>query len=153
MERVRLLGGPSSEFSLCILGGLALIIMVEPSPGGVLRASLSSGLMLWVEGRTMVCVGVWIECIGEAVLALCLERVCLLGGSLCGHIRRVVLVLGRLAVGAGPGLTLCVRRRRRPVTSCLKRVLEGGCGAGTSCVGCLLLGRGFASLILEGLSA
>eukprot|EP00983_Pelagomonas_calceolata_P123286 1160991-Pelagomonas_calceolata.AAC.2 len=42
VERVRLLGGPSVGSSSCKPGRLAL--MVEASPGGVLRASLASGV-------------------------------------------------------------------------------------------------------------
>eukprot|EP00967_Tisochrysis_lutea_P139313 scaffold252966_cov15-Tisochrysis_lutea.AAC.1 len=37
------------------------------------------------------------------------------------RIRRVVLVLGGLAIGAGLGLTMGVCGTRRPVMSCLKR--------------------------------
>eukprot|EP00983_Pelagomonas_calceolata_P037112 1136200-Pelagomonas_calceolata.AAC.2 len=48
--------------------------MVGASPVGVLRASLASGLKFWVDGRTLACVGVWIECKGKAVLVLCLGR-------------------------------------------------------------------------------
>eukprot|EP00967_Tisochrysis_lutea_P042968 scaffold51772_cov17-Tisochrysis_lutea.AAC.1 len=73
--------------------------MVGASPVGVLRASLASGLKFWVDGRTLACVGVWIECKGKAVLVL-------------RYIRCVVLVLGGLAVG--PGLPVGVCGRRRP---------------------------------------
>eukprot|EP00983_Pelagomonas_calceolata_P065304 1148531-Pelagomonas_calceolata.AAC.2 len=64
--------------------------MVEVSLGGVLRASLSSGLTFWVEDRTLACVDVWIECIGEAVLALYLECVCSLDISLWGSVAPVI---------------------------------------------------------------
>eukprot|EP00983_Pelagomonas_calceolata_P019543 614946-Pelagomonas_calceolata.AAC.3 len=89
IEHVRLLGGPSSGVSFCIPGKLAL---VGASAGGALRASLASVLAFWAEGRTLTCVGAWIECIGEAVLALCLERVRLLGGSLWGSVAPVFII-------------------------------------------------------------
>eukprot|EP00983_Pelagomonas_calceolata_P020684 650224-Pelagomonas_calceolata.AAC.1 len=69
-----------------------------------------------MEGRTLACVDVWIEYVGEATFVLCLERVHLLGGLLWSSVAPVcvVLVLGGLAVGAGPGMTVVVRGRRRP---------------------------------------
>eukprot|EP00983_Pelagomonas_calceolata_P073621 1152197-Pelagomonas_calceolata.AAC.2 len=105
-ERLRLLGGPSLRFTLHIPGRLALV--VEQSPGGVWRVSLSSGLTFWVEGRTLACMGVWIECIGEAVHDLCLEHVRLLGGSLWGW----ALGWGRGGVGTllNPGVSACTIR-------------------------------------------
>eukprot|EP00983_Pelagomonas_calceolata_P050561 1142031-Pelagomonas_calceolata.AAC.2 len=104
-QRVRLLGGPPLGFSLCIPGRLALL--VEPSPGGMLRVSLTSGSTFWVEGRTLACVEVHRESYACSVSIAFpfLQRLAL---GLCSsrYNRCVVLVLGGLAIGAGPGLTV-----------------------------------------------
>eukprot|EP00967_Tisochrysis_lutea_P033859 scaffold40279_cov18-Tisochrysis_lutea.AAC.1 len=93
----------------------------------MLRASLTSGFTYWVEGRTLACWGYGlIECIGEVVLALCLERVHLLGGSLLGSVAPYEgKPVGGLAVGAGPGLAMGARGRRHLVSI--------NVGGGTKC--------------------
>eukprot|EP00983_Pelagomonas_calceolata_P066685 1149159-Pelagomonas_calceolata.AAC.3 len=90
--------------------------MVEAPPwrAGVLRVSLASGLIFWVEGRTLACVGMWVECTGKAKLALCLERVLLLGGSLWGFSAPVFVIFSVwgqtccVAVKALDWLVFCV---------------------------------------------
>eukprot|EP00983_Pelagomonas_calceolata_P017574 550915-Pelagomonas_calceolata.AAC.2 len=57
--------------------GVMLVSGALSFPGGsLLGPSMYACWEAHLSGRTLACVGVWIECIGESVLDLCLEHIC-----------------------------------------------------------------------------
>eukprot|EP00983_Pelagomonas_calceolata_P121220 1160781-Pelagomonas_calceolata.AAC.8 len=108
-QRVYLLGGPSPGSSVCRPGRLAL--MLGPSSSGGRGAARWVGcvqqeVMSLVHKRSDACsVSAALPFPWELSVYACWEAH-LHFVSLAGYIRRDVLVLGGLAVGAGPGLTL-----------------------------------------------